>query len=564
MDRQKRSRLVRRSRAGACWRPWAHWLLALAWPRAPALATSSGPTAATASPGSGQRTSGTGGNAAFANPLKIPPLLTPRTDAQGRKVFDLALETGTSTFLPGTTTATWGVNGAYLGPTLQASRGDRVLIHVHNRLPEMTTMHWHGMHLPAVDDGGPHQMIAPGATWSPSWTIDQPAATLWYHPHPDGQTANQVYRGIAGLFIIHDPNADALPLPNRYGVNDIPLVLQDKNLNPDGSLNFADGTVGSGSRAQHLGRLGQTILVDGTYRPRLAVGDQRVRFRLLNGSDARIYNVGFADGRTFFLIGTDEGLIAHPVPLQRIQLAPGERAEIVVTFRPGEKIMLRSFAPDLDLSALGNGGNGGGATAATASGTAATGRNGGNGGPASESQLNGGGQSFDLLQISAAATLRTSPSLPARLATLPPPDPAAATRTRVFELDRTDAINGQQMDMNRVDAVVMAGSTEIWEVRGFLPHDFHIHGVSFRVIQYGNGPIPPQLQGWKDTVYVPPEQTVRLLVHFGSYADPHHPYMYHCHILQHEDAGMMGQFVVINPGQQAQVNVGGTYDGGGM
>ncbi len=509
------------------------------------------------------QSSGTSGGLTFQNPLKIPPLLTPRTDAQGRKVFDLTAQTGTSTFLPGTTTATWGVNGAYLGPTLRVSRGDRVLMHVHNHLPAMTTMHWHGMHLPAVDDGGPHQMIMPGATWSPSWTIDQPATTLWYHPHPDGQTADQVYRGVAGMFIIDDPNTAALPLPSRYGVNDIPLIIQDKQLNADGSLNFAGGSADSGPRALQTGRLGQTILVNGTHSPHLAVGDQRVRFRLLNGSDARIYNIGFADGRAFDLIATDEGLVGHPVRLQRIQLAPGERAEIVATIHPGEKIVLRSFAPDLGLTAPGNGGNGGGSNGGNGFGNGGNGGNGsGNGGNGSESQLNGGGQSFDLLQIRAAAALRPSPALPARLATIPAPDIAKATRTRQFELDRTDAINGQQMDMNRVDAVVMAGSTEIWQVHGFLPHDFHIHGVSFRVISYAGGAPPPQLAGWKDTVYVPPFQTVRLLVHFGDYADPHHPYMYHCHILQHEDAGMMGQFVVINPGQQSQVSVGPAYDGG--
>jgi FtsP/CotA-like multicopper oxidase with cupredoxin domain len=468
--------------------------------------------------------------------LRIPPLLAPRTDAQGRKVFDLTAEPGTSTFLPGTTTATWGVNGAYLGPTLRVSRGDRVLIHVHNHLPAMTTMHWHGMHLPAIDDGGPHQMIPPGATWSPGWTIDQPATTLWYHPHPDRQTADQVYRGIAGMLIIDDADTSALPLPGRYGFNDIPLIIQDKRLNADGSLDFTDGSLGFGPRALQTGRLGQTILVNGTDNPHLAIGDERVRFRLLNASDARIYNVGFADGRTFDLIATDEGLGGHLVPLSRIRLAPGERAEVVAAFRPGEKIMLRSFPPDLDIS-----------------------------GPASssgEGQLNGGGQSFDLLQVRAAATLRPSPALPARLAALPPPDLTKVTRTRSFLLDGTDAINGQQMDMNRVAAVVIAGSTEIWEVHGFLPHDFHIHGVSFRVIDYAGGPPPPQIAGWKDTVYVPPFQTVRLLVPFGRYADPHHPYMYHCHILQHEDAGMMGQFVVINPGQESQVSVGPAYDGG--
>jgi len=467
----------------------------------------------------------------FRNALRVPPLLAPQPDAQGRKVFDLTLETGTSTFLPGTTTATWGANGAYLGPTLRASRGDTVLVHVHNSLPAVTTLHWHGMHLPAVDDGGPHQPIAPGDTWSPSWTIDQPAATLWYHPHPDGQTADQVYRGIAGVFIIDDPQAGALPLPNDYGVNDIPLVIQDKRIKPDGSLDFFDGPPGRDGAVvfTNTGRLGQTILVNGTYNPHLTVGAERVRLRLLNASDARVYNLGFADGRPFDLVATDEGLVEHPVPLRRLQLAPAERAEIVVTFHAGEQVVLHSFPPDLGNNPFGHG-------------------------------LNGDGESFDVIQFRAAAALRPAPALPAQLTTLAPLNLPAATRPRHFVLQHSNQINNVSMDMNRVDAVVIAGSTEIWEVNGFIPHDFHIHGVSFRVIQYGDGAVPPQLEGWKDTVFVPPFTTVRLLVQFGDYADPHHPYMYHCHIMQHEDNGMMGQFVVITRGQERQVAVN---DGGG-
>ena len=458
----------------------------------------------------------------FANTLRIPPLLAPHVDGHGRKVFDLTLETGTSTLLPGKTTRTWGVNGAYLGPTLRAARGDRILIHVHNHLPQMTTIHWHGMHLPAVDDGGPHQMLAPGATWSPSWTIDQPAATLWYHPHPHGATADQVYQGIAGFFLLDDARSRSLPLPHRYGIDDIPLVVQDKRLNSNGSLDF-----GGGDGFFHpIGRLGGTILVNGTYNPHIVIHDERVRFRLLNGSNGRIYDIGFADGRTFDLIATDEGLLDHPVPLTRVQLSPGERAEIVARFHPGEHVVLRSFPPHLGTNFL-------------------------------ISRFVGGDDSFDLLQVRAARTLRPSPSIPARLADGPPLDPGKAVRTRHFELQRTDEINGKHMDMNRIDFAVIAGSSEIWVVRNgdLLPHNFHIHGATFHVLKYANGPTPPALTGPKDTVYVPPGKTDRLLVQFGDYADPHHPYMFHCHILRHEDNGMMGQYVTIRRGQESKVGL---------
>lgn len=483
----------------------------------------------------------------FRNPVRIPPLLAPHIDADGRKVFDIRLQTGTSMFLPGTTTATWGANGAYLGPTIRASRGDGVLMHVHNHLPQVTTLHWHGMHLPAVDDGGPHQTIEPGATWSPHWTIDQQAAPLWYHPHPMGQTANQVYRGIAGMFIIDDSESDALPLPHDYGVDDIPLVIQDKRLNKDGSLNFDTGSIDiDGFVLTDMGRLGNTILINGTYNAHLTVSDERVRFRMLNGSDARIYNIGFVDGREFDMIGSDEGLLERPLRLKRIQLAPAERAEIVATFRPGDSVVLRSFPPNLqiNLAGLGAGGFGAGGFGG-----------GGSFGANFEEQLNGGGETMDLLQIRAATNLRSSPAPPDRLVTLPPVDVSSAVRTRQFELQRNNAINGQQMNMDLINFATLAGTTEIWEVSGFLPHDWHVHGVSFRVIDIDGNPPPPQIAGLKDTVYVPPGSLVRILVPFGRYTDPHHPYMYHCHILEHEDAGMMGQFVVIKPGQESQVGV---------
>jgi FtsP/CotA-like multicopper oxidase with cupredoxin domain len=192
------------------------------------------------------------------------------------------------------------------------------------------------MHLPAAAHGGPHQPIAPGTTWAPRWEIDQPAATLWYHPHPHGETADHVYRGQAGMFILDDRVADALPLPNDYGVDDIPLIIEDKRLSDEGSLDFSQGLISP------TGRLGDEILVNGTHDPYLEVRDEGVRLRLLNASNARVYNIGFAGGRTFELVGTDGGLLKTPQRLDRVQLSPGERAEIVAFFAPGEQVVLRA------------------------------------------------------------------------------------------------------------------------------------------------------------------------------------------------------------------------------
>lgn len=171
----------------------------------------------------------------FKNPLHIPPILEPITDSEGKKHFALTMQSGTTEFLEGKQTPTWGINGSYLGPTLRVSRGDQVSFDVINQLNESSTLHWHGMRLPAVMDGGPHQMIEAGATWEPYWTIEQPAATTWYHPHLHGKTAQHVYRGLAGLFIVEDE--ESKKLPSEYGVNDIPIIIQDKLFKGDGSFN---------------------------------------------------------------------------------------------------------------------------------------------------------------------------------------------------------------------------------------------------------------------------------------------------------------------------------------
>ena len=455
------------------------------------------------------------GDVGFENELTIPPLLEAQ-EKDGRKIFDLTLQQGRVELLPDKPAETWGVNGAYLGPTLRAARGDQVGLRVHNELPEMTTIHWHGMHLPAEADGGPHQTIEPGATWTPSWEIDQPAATLWYHPHPHGDTADHVYRGVAGLFIVDDPEASGLALPGDYGVDDIPLIIQDKRLDDEGELDFSQGLISP------TGRLGSTILVNGTHSPYVGIGDERVRFRLLNGSNARVYNLGFADEREFDLIATEGGLLETPQRIDRIQLSPGERAEIVAAFEPGERIVLRSFQPELGTNFW-------------------------------ERRFAGGDDSFDLAEIRAAASLAPSPEVPDSLATGERYDPEDVERTRAFELSGQSRINGRQMDTRRIDEVVRPGATEIWKVGNAAgtPHNFHVHGVSFAVLDYAGEEPPLHLKGLKDTVYVPPDRTVTLLVRFPDYADPDSPYMFHCHMLQHEDRGMMGQFVLAEPGQGA-------------
>ncbi|MDG9726727.1 multicopper oxidase family protein [Streptomyces sp. DH41] len=450
------------------------------------------------------------GKVTFANRVQAPPLAPSRIDGEGRRVFELGIREGRKEFIAGRRSPTWGVNGDYLGPTLRAKRGETVLFNVANDVNEATSLHWHGMHLPPTMDGGPHQMIEQGATWSPTWTIDQPAASLWYHPHPHGKTAQHLYRGVAGMFLIDDDDA-AGSLPHQYGVDDIPVIVQDRRF-VDGRLDLNEQMAGT------TGFLGDELLVNGVHGPYLEVFTERIRLRLLNGSNARVYNFHFADDRRFQQIASDGGLLPAPHTTDRVQLSPGERAEIVVEVRAGERLVLRSDSP------------------ATGSGFV---------------QRDGGSDRFDVLQLRAASTLATSPRVPARLAHVPRIAAASATRTRSFELAE-HRINGRQMRMDRIDAVVRKDTAEIWEVHsgdGTL-HSFHVHDVQFQVLSVNGQQPHPGLSGWKDTVLLPPGTAMRLIMRFTDHSDPKTPYMFHCHMLYHEDQGMMGQFVVLGPGQR--------------
>lgn len=444
-------------------------------------------------------------NKPVVNQLPIPPVV------KGERIR-LTADEGETDFGQGGAAATIGINGSYLGPTLRLTRGQQVRMDVVNDLDEMTTLHWHGMHIPARMDGGPHSMIQSGDTWSPRWTVDQPAATLWYHPHPHGETAQQVYRGMAGMILIDDPQAPDAGLPDTYGVDDIPLIVQDKTFTADRQL------VIDPAKGPSTGFLGDTIVTNGKLGAYLPVTTQAVRLRLLNASNARFYNFGFNDDRPFDVVASDGGLLDAPVSATRVQLAPGERAEIVARFEPGETVKLISSPPDL--------------------------------GSTNDALFSGG--TFDILELRAAGSLTPSPAVAGRLGDLQAPDAASAVTTRTFAIQGR-AINGRPMEMNRIDMAVPVDSTEIWEISNVdpQPHNFHVHDVQFRVLSMDGQPPPPELAGAKDTVYVAPRTTVRILVRFTDYTDPDWPYMFHCHLLLHEDIGVMGQFVVVEPGQPA-------------
>ncbi|MFE6859101.1 multicopper oxidase family protein [Nocardia sp. NPDC057668] len=451
------------------------------------------------------------GPSGSTRPLPVPPLADSTIGPGGVRRFTLRAAAGTTEMLPGKSTPTWGYNGSVLGPTLRARRGETVAFDIRNDLPEPTTVHWHGMHVPASCDGGPHQTIAAGGTWQPSWTVDQPAATLWYHPHPHGSTEKHVYRGLSGFFLVDDPAADP-GLPNDYGVDDIPLVIQDRRLTPAGALDESDPS--------DVGLLGDVIVTNGIAGAHLDVTTERVRLRILNGSSGRLYRLALSDGREFRLVGTDGGLLAAPVPLRAIQISPGERVEIVVDLRGGEPVTLRSLPIEQRA----------GIDHAAAFGFDDT---------------------FDILRLRPAAQLKPAAAVADSLAVIAPLVPVGTQPARHFDL-KWFMINNQRMDMNRIDMTIPVDTTEVWSVRNSdnWPHNFHVHDVQFQIIDVDGRTPSPELSGWKDTVYTAPGSTYTLAMRFTGHSDPTYPYMFHCHLLLHEDKGMMGQFLVLAPGEQ--------------
>lgn len=446
----------------------------------------------------------------FDRELEIPPLADSEL-VDGVRSFDLTIQSGESDLGQDEVTPTWGINGSYLGPTIRANRGEQVQFRIDNELSESTTLHWHGMHLPAEMDGGPHSMINPGESWTPEWHLDQPAASLWYHPHPHGRTASHVYMGLAGMFIIDDEEEAALGLPRDYGIDDLPLIVQDRKFNNDGALDM------SSSWMQSAGVIGDTTLVNGTPGAFFDVTTETLRLRILNGSNTRPYNFAFDDDRTFHIIGSDGGLLEAPVQLSNIQLSPGERAEIVVSFTPGEEVRLQSGPTD------------------------------------TADRLAGGADHLDIMQFRAGEDLGGVSELPEELVEIDRLQESSGAQERDFALSGT-AINGESMNMNRVDEVITLGDTEIWNIENVdgQTHNFHIHDVQFQILDIDGQAPPPHLEGWKDTIWLPPRQEFRLIMTFTDYASEEWAYMYHCHILRHEDQGMMGQFLVVEPSESTE------------
>jgi blue copper oxidase len=443
------------------------------------------------------------------SPMAIPPLLEQDT-------FQLTVGQYVHQFYPGVNTTTFGVNGPYLGPTLLMHRGDTARLKVINELPQVTSMHWHGMHVPGDMDGGPQREVQPGADWDVKFQVDNPAGTYWYHPHPHMLTASQATKGIAGMIIVRDAEEEALDLPRAYGVDDFPVVIQDRRFLANGSMPTAP--------------YGDSVLVNGTPHAYLECPAQVVRLRLLNGANARVFDLGFENGTEMHVITGDGGLLNAPVTTERLRLSNGERYEVLLDLSglEGDSLLLMSFGSELPQTVPGS-----------------------NNLVWESSALNG--IDFPVLRIRVTApTPEPVTVLPTTLSAAAPWEEALSVRTRTKILTGNGMvgmgmfmINGQMFDIDVINDTMQLGSVEIWNIsnNSNMAHPMHIHGVSFFVLDRNGVPPPLWEQGAKDVVLVDAGETVRLIMRFG-HPTAGWPYMYHCHNLLHEDNMMMLQFIV--------------------
>lgn len=506
--------------------------------------------------------------------LPIPTLLTP--DAAGK--IALNVQTGSMKWKAGMQTLTWGINGPLLGPAMRLQRGKDVAINVTNALPEATTMHWHGMEIPGTSDGGPQAVIEPGKMWTAEFKVDQPAATAWFHPHTHGLTGRQVAMGLGGLIIIDDEESTKLPLPKEWGVDDVPVILQDKRLDAKGNIDYQLDIMTAA-----VGWFGDMMLTNGTVYPQHLAPRGWLRLRFLNGCNARSLNLATSDGRPLYVVGSDGGLLGEPVKLTELPILMGERFEVLVDTRDGKAFDIIT----LPVKQMGM-------------------------------TLPPFDRALPVLHIQ--PTLKSNEAkLPDALVNMPAVPAADNAKTRWLQLMMDPQLDmmGMQMMMQRYGMASMAGmdmkghgnmvgmdhgqmqgqmthgqmghgkmnhggmeqgnqmasgydfmhgnkingiafdmakpmfdvkrgTYEKWTISGegdMMLHPFHIHGTQFRILSENGKPPAAHRSGWKDTVRVEGWRS-EVLVKFDHEAPKERAYMAHCHLLEHEDTGMMMSFTV--------------------
>ncbi len=479
--------------------------------------------------------------------LPVPALLAP----DAKNSIRLTVQSGQTAFGAKSAT-TWGYNSNLLGPALQLTGGEAVTVNIYNSLAEETTVHWHGLEVPGEVDGGPQGVIAAGGKRSVTFTPQQRAATCWFHPHQHGKTGHQVAMGLAGLVLIEDTPSRQLMLPKQWGIDDVPLIIQDKLFSADGQIDYKLDVMSAA-----VGWFGDTLLCNGVSYPQHSNPRGWLRLRLLNGCNARSLKIAASDNRPLYVIASDGGMLAEPVKVTELPMLMGERFEVLVDTLDGKPFDLVT----LPVEQMGM-------TVAPFDKPVPVAR-------------------IQPLRIPASGTLPDKlvevPALPALeglterwLQLMMDPmldmmgmqaltekygeramagmnhggmDHGKMNHGQMghdFDFHNANKINGKAFDMKTPAFIAQQGKFEKWTISGegdMMMHPFHIHGTQFRILSENGQPVAAHRQGWKDTVHVEGGRS-EVLVRFDHPASAEHAYMAHCHLLEHEDTGMMLGFGV--------------------
>lgn len=460
------------------------------------------------------------------NLLYIPPMLNdPFSDFYSLPV--LTIQNKTHSFFHNIASSSIGLSSSqhqldYLGPTIKVKRGDVVELSIKNLTNEETMTHWHGLHIPGSVDGSPHQLINPGESWNTTLHIQQEAATCWYHPLGYELGVQQMYLGYVGIIIIEDESNKSLNMPVTYGLDDIPLIIQDKNFDSEGKEIFDLNTRYRGN----------TLVINGTVKPYITVSPGWVRFRILNATQSRVLDFSFTHGSTFYQIATDGGMLNAPIAMQKVSIAPGQRCELMLLIEEKQQNIALNIVDSFwnDLSAL-------------------------------------------ALKVLVEDVACTETVLPNKLRhnslnvnfnlvdTLPV---AKKISTDEIETTKKNILQNTVFNMNEIESAIVRDKDEVWEVEVKGSYSFHIHGASFLVVSI-NG-IPPESCGWQDTVTIGSEKKelhkMKILISFNTTTYRHGvnqfqaaynstslkyhvPYLYHLVSMDEQGVSKIGQFSVI-------------------
>lgn len=496
--------------------------------------------------------------------LPVPPLLAP----DAKNSISLSVNAGKSIFA-GKTATTWGYNGSLLGPALRLTQGEAVTVDIHNNLAEETTVHWHGLEVGGEVDGGPQGVIAAGAKRSVTFTPQQRAATCWFHPHQHGKTGHQVAMGLGGLVLIEDNESAQLMLPKQWGIDDIPLIIQDKRFGKDGEIDYQLDVMSAA-----VGWFGDTLLCNGAVYPQHSNPRGWLRLRLLNGCNARSLNIAASDNRPLYVIASDGGLLAEPVKVTELELLMGERFEVLVDTRDGKPFDIVTLpvkqmgmtvtpfdkpAPIVHIQPL----------IIAASGTLPDKLVNVPALPSLEGVTERWLQLMmdPMLDMMGMQALMDKYGMQAMAGMSMDGHGAMGNMdhgnmknmdhgsmgnmnhggmSHGFDFHNANKINGKAFDMATPAFAAQKGKYEKWTISGegdMMLHPFHIHGTQFRILSENGRPVAAHRQGWKDTVKVEGARS-EVLVKFDHAAPKEAAYMAHCHLLEHEDTGMMLGFTV--------------------